>query len=467
MKKMLGAAVVAVLVCFVPSMVSAKVSLPKVIGSHMVLQQAMPVPVWGWAEAGEEVTVTFAGQTKTAKADDAGNWKVTLGKLKASAEPRAMTVKGKNEITLEDILVGEVWIGSGQSNMERWVVASKDAGKEIAEAKYPNIRLFLVPHVVSPKPQKDVNAKWVACSSKSIPRFSAVTYFFGREIHREVKVPVGLIATSRTMTRIEPWMPKAPDPVKPAWQPIRGAYQNPCVLYNGMVHPLIPFAFRGALWYQGESNVLQKDGMEYLGKQKALIEGWRKAWGQGDFPFYFVQLAPLGRWYEPGQLPALWEAQTATLAVPNTGMAVIHDTVGGAIRNIHPADKQTVGKRLSLWALAKVYGKKDLVYSGPLYKSMKVKGKKIRLFFAHTGGGLVARDGKPLTHFTIAGADKKFVPAKAEVDGSEIVVSAEGVAAPKAVRFAWEKSARPNLANKEGLPASPFRTKDWRGGTGE
>jgi len=452
--------VLLILAVAVSTSARADVKLPSVLNSHMVLQRDMPVPVWGWAEAGEEVTVTFAGQTKTAKADDAGNWKVTLDKLEASAEPRSLTVKGKNEITLEDILVGEVWIGSGQSNMERWISASKDASKEIAEAKHPNIRLLLVPHVVSPEPQKDVKAKWAACSPETIPKFSAVTYFFGREIHQELKVPVGLIATSRTMTRIEPWMPEAPDPVKPPWAPIKGDHQNPCVLYNGMVHPLIPFAFRGALWYQGESNVLQKDGMEYLDKQKALIEGWRKAWGQGDFPFYFVQLAPLGRWYEPGQLPAFWEAQTATLAVPNTGMAVIHDTVGGAINNIHPPDKQTVGKRLSLWALAKVHGK-DITYSGPLYKKTTIEGGKIRLSFDHVGGGLMASDSKPLTHFTIAGEDKKFVPAQAEVDGGEIVVSAEGVAAPKAVRFAWEKSARPNLANKEGLPASPFRTDKW------
>jgi len=452
--------VFSVMVLAAGAVARADVKLPSVLAAHMVLQQGMPVPVWGWAEPGEAVTVTFAGQTKTAKADDAGNWRVTLDKLRASAEPRTMTVKGKNEITLEDILVGEVWIASGQSNMERWVCVTKDAGKEIAEAAYPNIRLFLVPHVVSSEPQKDVAATWVACNSETIQKFSAVAYYFGREIHREGKVPVGLIATSRTMTRIEPWMPEPPDPVKPPWDPIKGDYQNPCVLYNGMVHPLIPFAFRGALWYQGESNVLQKDGMEYLDKQKALIEGWRKAWGQGDFPFYFVQIAPLGRWYEQGELPALWEAQTATLAVPNTGMVVIHDTVGGDINNIHPADKQTVGKRLSLWALAKVYGR-DITYSGPLYKDMKIDGDKIRLMFDHAGGGLVASDGQPLTHFTIAGDDKNFVPAKAEVEGSQIVVSAEGVAAPKAVRFAWEKSARPNLANKEGLPASPFRTDKW------
>ena len=211
--------VLLILAVAVSTSARADVKLPSVLNSHMVLQRDMPVPVWGWAEAGENVTVTFAGQTKTAKADDAGNWKVTLDKLEASAEPRALTVKGKNEITLEDILVGEVWIGSGQSNMERWVSASTDAGKEIAEAKHPNIRLFLVPHVVSPEPQKDVNAKWVACSPETIPKFSAVTYFFGREIHQEVKVPVGLIATSRTMTRIEPWMPEAPDPVKPPWDP--------------------------------------------------------------------------------------------------------------------------------------------------------------------------------------------------------------------------------------------------------
>jgi sialate O-acetylesterase len=225
-----------------------------------------------------------------------------------------------------------------------------------------------------------------------------------------------------------------------------------------MVHPLVPFGIRGAIWYQGESN--RGEDMLYFEKMKALINGWRSVWAQGDFPFYFVQLAPFRYQGDVLALPRIWEAQTAALSIPNTGMAVTVDTVDN-IADIHPINKQDVGKRLALWALAKVYGRKGLVYSGPLYKSMAIEGNKVRVSFDHVGGGLVSRDGKPLTHFEIAGADKKFVKAKAEIDGNTVVVSADAVAAPVAVRFGWHQEAQPNLSNKEGLPASPFRSDRW------
>ena len=237
-------------------------------------------------------------------------------------------------------------------------------------------------------------------------------------------------------------------------------HQRPTALYNSMIHPFVPFAIRGALWYQGESNM--GEGMMYHEKMKALINGWREIWGQGDFPFYFVQLAPhnySGDRHDATRLPRFWEAQAATMALPNTGMVVITDV--GNIRDIHPRNKQDVGLRLALWALAKDYGKTDLVYSGPLYKSMKVEGNTIRLSFDHVGGGLMARDETPLTWFQIAGEDKQFVEAVAEVDENTVVVSSDSVESPVAVRFGWHEIAEPNLVNKEGLPASPFRTDSW------
>jgi sialate O-acetylesterase len=260
-------------------------------------------------------------------------------------------------------------------------------------------------------------------------------------------VPIGLINSSWGGSPIEPWTVTD-----------KGSGR----MYNAMIAPLTPFAIRGAIWYQGESNV--NNGFAYRDKKEALIKGWRRAWGQ-ELPFYFVQIAPWSN-YKEGMLPELWEAQVASLKIPGTGMAVVTDLVDN-VKDIHPQNKKDVGHRLALWALAKTYGKKDLVYSGPLYKEMKVEGDKVRLSFAHVGGGLKSRDGKPLSEFEIAGEDGKFVKAEAAIDGNTVVVHAAGVAKPAQVRFGWHKLANPNLCNKEGLPASPFRTKDWRGGTVE
>jgi len=462
-----------------PSAVTADVRLPNVIASNMVLQRGMPVPIWGWADANEQVTVTFGSQSKTATAGADGAWRVTLDKLTAGAAPARMVLKGKNTVTLENILVGEVWVGSGQSNMAWSVRASHNAKEEIAAAKYPKIRLFLVPPKQAPTPQTDLNARWVECSPKSVPSFSAALYYFGRTLHKELDVPMGLIATSWGGTPIEPWIPLAGLESVSSLSSLaskaraqtgtggRGGHRRPTVLYNAMVDPLVPFAIRGAVWYQGESNAFSNDGMKYFEKKKGLIGGWRKMWaqtagapdGSGNFSFYFVQLAPWSR-YKPTHLPALWEAQRACLTIPNTGMVVTTDITGN-LNDIHPRDKQNVGKRLALWALAKDYGKKDLVYSGPLYKSMAVEGSTIRLSFDHVGSGLVSRDGKPLSWFTIARSNKKFVEATAKIDGNTVVVSIPEISKPKAVRFAWDRRALPNLSNKEGLPASPFRTDTW------
>jgi len=430
--------------------IHAEVKLPAVIDSHMVLQRDVPLTIWGWADPGEAVTVKLGDAFAETQADDKGKWHVALPAQKGSAKPLQMIVAGKNKIELDDILVGEVWLGSGQSNME-WRVRQSAGSKEaIASANHPRIRLFNVPRVQAKEPAKDVKAKWTVCSPSTVPDFSAVLYYFGLKLQKELDVPIGLINSSWGGSPIEPWT-------------IKGTTSGG--MYNGMIAPLAPFALRGMLWYQGETNVLQKNGLAYTGKMRDLIEGWRKVWGT-DFPFYFVQIAPWQGSYAAGELPALWEAQVATLKIPHTGMAVVTDLVDN-IKDIHPQNKLDVGNRLALWALAKTYGKKDLVYSGPLYKSMKIEGNKIRLEFAHVGGGLMSRDGKPLSEFEVAGEDGKFVPAEAVIDGNTVLVSAKDVAKPSIVRFGWSNTANPNLMNKAGLPASPFQTKNWTGGTGE
>lgn len=459
-----------VAVCLAGTSAQADVSVPSIFADNMVLQRDQAVPVWGKAAAGEEVTVSINGVKRTTKAGDDGKWMVKLPAMKVG-EPLEMTISGTNSLSFKNVLVGEVWVCSGQSNMQWAMTQALNPKEEIAAAKYPNIRLFHVKRVPQAHAQDDVvlTASWKECTPESVPNFSAVAYFFGRYLHKELDVPVGLINTSWGGTRIEPWtppvgfkqVPKLGSLVKVAEDLQKGesnakvGAQTPTALYNGMVHGLVPFGIRGAIWYQGESN--RADAMMYYEKKKALISGWRKVWNQGDFPFLFVQLAP----YQYGKeaddvLPKAWEAQTASLAIPNTGMAVTVDI--GNTGNIHPKNKQDVGKRLALWALVKTYGKKDLVYSGPLYKSMAVDGNSIRLKFKHVGGGLKSRDGKPLSWFTIAGEDGKFVEAKAVIDGKTVVVSSETVKTPKAVRFGWNKIAEPNLSNKDGLPASPFRT---------
>jgi sialate O-acetylesterase len=490
----------------------ADVRLPHLIDSNMVIQRDLPLPIWGWADPGEEVTVKVGSNQGRTKANDQGKWMVHLAAMPAGG-PVRMEIAGKNRIQLTNIMIGEVWICSGQSNMEMGIKTVRDGEKEVAQANYPNIRLFHPPWKTSGQPLDDLDAKWRPCSPENVAiggwfgaGFPAVAYFFGREIHKETGLAVGIVATCWGGTRIEPWTPRAgfemvpslqdmvkvidestpkfnkavadalkaykdwlpvaqqaldqqrPVPAPPPWpKHLLEDNTQPMSIYNGMVHPLVPFGIRGVIWYQGESN--NPDGMLYFDKMKALIGGWRKVWGQGDFPFYFTQLAPLNAIYEKDNLPRIWEAQTASLSIPNTGMAVTVDI--GDLADIHPKNKQEVGKRLALWALAKTYGRSDLVYSGPLYKSMSVDGDKIRLRFDYVDGGLASRDGKPLTWFEIAGEDRKFAKAEATVDGQTVVVHSDAVPKPVAVRFAWNRAAEPNLMNKEGLPASPFRTDKW------
>jgi sialate O-acetylesterase len=441
--------------CLAPHRAVADVRLPHLISDHMIFQRDKPIRVWGWAAEGEHVRVHLAGKSAETSADHAGKWQVELAAMPAGG-PHELVVEGKNRLVVRDVLVGEVWFASGQSNME-WILFKAIGGDAaIREADYPQIRLFTVPQLLAKQPQEDMVADWRPCSPKTVSWFSAVAFFFGRELHRELKVPVGLVASAYGGTRIEDWTPGIG---VSAVEELRGKDRaENGGLYNGMVHAITPLRVRGAIWYQGEGNV--GDGMTYLYRMKALIGGWRAVWGEGDFPFYYVQVAPLNWGGKPkDQLPQLWEAQTAAMQVPHTGMAITNDI--GNVGDAHPRNKRDVGKRLALWALAKTYGRKDLICCGPLYQSMQVEGNKIRIKFSGAEDGLESRRGKPLTWFTIAGSDRKFVPAQAEIDGKTIVVSSETVTAPVAVRFAWHQVAEPNLMNKAGLPASAFRTDTW------
>lgn len=438
------------------SAAQAEVKVSGIFGSNMVLQRDATLPVWGKADAGENVTVTLLAddkevQSAKAVADADGKWTVKLTPIK-TGPVYALVIKGSNEIKLTNILAGEVWLCSGQSNMA-WTFNAghtvANNNRELAAADYPQIRLLTVPKKRVSYPVDSIQASWAPCSRESLAAgktngFSALAYFFGRELHQKLEVPVGLINSSFGGTQIELWMPGGN-------------------LYNPMIYPLAPLAIRGAIWYQGESNCMTRDGMKYADKTKVMLEGWRKLWGQGDFPFYFVQIAPYtysGKKITAEELPIFWEAQTTCLDIPNTGMVVCTDVVTD-LRNIHPTNKQDVGKRLALWALARTYGCKDLEYSGPAFKSMKAQDGKIRLTFDHLGGGLVSRDGAPLNWFVIAGEDKRFVKAQAAIDGDSVVVSSPDVPNPKAVRLGWDERAQPNLMNKAGLPAWPFRTDRW------
>jgi len=478
---------------------------------HMVLQQKSPVPVWGQADPGESVTVRIAGQSKTTKADAQGRWKVLLNPIPGNG-PYDLTVVGTNRIMLRDVLVGEVWIGSGQSNMAMSVRRVANAEKEIAAADYPNIRLFKVPLRTNQDPQADVKGAWVVCSPKTIPDFSATAYFFGREIHRRLQVPVGLIQSCWGGTPAEAWTRREVLESDPDFKPILERFERACAnldqatkryqerlakwreqvkaarktgkrpprrprpplgpnpshapsgLWNAMIHPLIPFAIRGVIWYQGESNAGR--ARQYRKLFPAMIRDWRKQWAQGDFPFLFVQLANFRRPQTDPNEKSAWaelrEAQFMTYrTVPNTGMAVIIDI--GEADDIHPKNKQEVGRRLALWALAKTYGR-NVIYSGPLYREMRKEGAAIRIFFDEVDGGLTAR-GPELKGFVIAGPDKIFHWAQARIDGNTVLVSAPEEPEPAAVRYGWANNPPCNLYNKAGLPASPFRTDAWPGVT--
>ncbi len=426
-----------------------KLRLPTIFTNHMVLQRNKPITVWGWAEAGKTVNVTLGTEGASTTASAEGTWAASLKPREANTTPTTLTVSSEDESReTTDILVGDVWVGSGQSNMA-WRLTTTHDGKEFtAAADHPLIRLYHVPKVQTKAPADNINAAWAACTPATVGSFSAVLYHFGKRLHTDLSIPIGLINSSWGGSPIEPWTVTD---------------ESSGGMYNAMIAPLRKFPVTGCIWYQGESNVIRKNGLAYFEKKKDLITGWRRFWG-ADMPFYFVQVAPWsGEKYEPGQLPALWEAQAKTLSLPHTGMAVITDLVDN-INDIHPRNKHDVGNRLALWALVKTYGKEGAC-SGPMFRAMKVEGNQARVSFAHATG-LKSRDGQPLSEFKVAGADGNFVDATAEIDGETVLVRAEGVT-PVTVQFGWHKVANPNLVNAAGLPAAPFQSNNWQGATGQ
>lgn len=498
----------ALLLSWIPSALMAEVKLPAIFSDGAVLQRDQAVAVWGWAEPGKAVKVSFGKQSVETTAKPDGTWQLQLAAMPASAESRSLTVTetGGTEVVVKDVLVGEVWLASGQSNMEWSVAASQEADKAAATGTpLPQVRMIKVPKKVTHARQDDFVGKWDTATPDKVMSFSAVGYFFARQLHEQLKVPVGIINSSWGGTRIDPWLAeegfaKVPElaelgktranqlpgtpafdqafqnyikqmrawcdgaekamgsgqgiPAQPAAVPLL-ALQSQTGMYQAMIHPVRRYGIKGFLWYQGESN--NGEGMLYYQKMRVLVEGWRTQFGNDKAPFLYVQLAPFT--YNNLGLPEIWAAQQKALSIPNTGMAVINDI--GNVKNIHPGNKSEVGRRLSLWALDRTYGIKQKEVSGPLFREAKAEGKSIKVTFDHTGSGLVARDGKALTHFEVAAADGKFEPAVASIaaDGKSITVSAEKIPAPTQVRFAWHETAEPNLMNKEGLPAGAFHSQ--------
>lgn len=563
-------AVVTAILATIPAMTWANVSMPHIFGDHMVLQQGIKIPVWGWADPGERIAVTFGDKTARTKADASGCWRVDLDRSEVDATPRKLTVAGRNTIEFDDVLVGDVWLCSGQSNMEFQLMEGSggaghggvhNAEDAVLNASDPQLRLFRVTRKTSFEPMKDVEGKWEVCDPESVKPFSAVGYFFGRELRTKLNRPIGLIGSYWGGTSVTYWtswsglekrvdtvpeiiqwgkerqklleeypaqaaayptlkekyeqdlkrwvaeVDQAPDFMqkKAAWevdahkargqnlalpprpQPSRPRPIEPpdpgkrivvSSLYNGMIAPLVPYGIKGVIWYQGEAHAGNKHWYQYRPWFSALIEDWRDKWSQGDFPFLFVQLAAFGADAPANELiqtadgwPGVREAQMQTLSLPNTGMATAIDL--GDLYDVHPKDKVDVGMRLALAARHVAYGE-NLVVSGPVYYSMKVERDKIRVTFKGVGGGLeigvppwVSKGEVPLPAgelqgFAIAGADRKFVWAKARIEGNDVVVWSDAVPDPAAVRYGWANYPYLNLYNKERLPALPFRTDDWK-----
>jgi sialate O-acetylesterase len=443
------------LACALASSARAEVRPSAIFSDNAVLQQNVVVPVWGSAKEGEKVTVTFDGQTETAAARD-GKWMVHLKPHKAGG-PFTMTIAGENTITVKNVLVGEVWVCAGQSNMVLPLSKSANAAAEVPLANYPKLRMIAVGGPGALQPQTEMRGKWVECSPTTAENFSAVGYYFGQDILKATGAPVGMINASVNGTHAQMWTSLSGLEKEPALQGYVEAVKSmapnapligpvPTMFFNGKIAPIIPYAIKGTIWYQGEAN--GRKPFEYRALFPRLIADWREKWGQGDFPFLFVQIAPF-----KGSHPEIRESQLLTLKkTPNTAMAVITDFGG----NLHPPQKEPVGARLALAARALAYGEK-IEYSGPEYDSVKINQNKAVLSFKHVGGGLVAKDG-PLKGFMIAGVDEKFVDAKAEILGNSVVVSSDQVPSPVAVRYGFTDLPDVNLYNKEGLPASPFRT---------
>ena len=422
--------------------VIGQLRLANAFDDDMVLQRESPVPVWGYAVPSSPVQVQMSTGEKAETSSDAdGNWSVTLPALKPTLDgPLTMTVNsGTRTLELKNILVGDVWLCSGQSNMSWKLEGTDDSVAAIAAANCPMLRILSHPDESSPTPRSELmaRAEWEVCTPETVKPFSAVAFYFGRKLSAVTGIPIGLISSNQGGTKIEPWT------------------GGP--LYNARIHPYTRLPIKGVIWYQGEANLA--DGAAYTDKLVKMVRDWRAAWGLGDFPFFYVQVAPFK--YEnqnPLQLPELWEGQTkATQLIPNSGMVVINDV--GNVENIHPLNKATVGERLARWALNKTYGHAEILTSGPMVRAVSVEGQRLRVSFYYTDRGLASRDGKPLSWFEVAGVDETYVKAEAVLDGDSVLVSAPTVPSPTWVRFAWQNIAEPNLMNKEGLPANSFRMK--------
>jgi sialate O-acetylesterase len=507
------AAILLTIIC-VAGLAWADLSAAGVFKDHMVLQRHRPVPVWGKAAAGQEVTVKLAGQEKKTMAGADGRWSIGLDPVQAGG-PHTMVIKAAGQtVEFKDVYVGEVWLCSGQSNMDM-TVAKEDRywcgvineEQEVAAADYPLIRMFDVPFVTRDEPQADVEGKWEICSPQTVGHFSAAAYFFARDLHQKLNVPIGLVVSSFGASTAEAWTSRPALNAEPELRFLLDDYakkceaydsgkaqtdyqanlakwqqesetakaegkraprkpgeprnphtdqHSPCVLYNGMIAPLVPYAIRGAIWYQGESNGPTRGVYDLI--METMVRNWRQAWGQGQFPFLYVQLANYG---SPSDQPCkgggtteLRDRQLRNLSIPNTAMATAVDI--GDAKDIHPKNKQEVGRRLALAARNRVYGQ-EVIFSGPIYDYMLIEGSSVRLHFTHVGGGLKARDGK-LDGFAIAGPDGKFIWGQAEIDGDCVVVSSPAISKPTAVRYGWNDNPTISLYNAEGLPASPFKT---------
>jgi len=493
----------------------AEVKLPAIFSDHMVLEGGEHVPVWGWAKPEEKVTVEISGQKLATKADAKGDWRVQLEPL-TSGEQLTLTVRGENSIVVNDVLAGEVWLGSGQSNMRLEVSRANNFEAEKAAANFPKIRMFTVAKKAIMTPTNDCVGHWVICDSNTVGAFSAALYFFGRELHQQLKAPVGLINSSFGGTYIQSWMSMDAQKRDKALQPFVNNFEksiatpfdetaadaelkkamaewqihaaknkaegkgeprkpvkrtdprmdqnSPANLFNGMIAPLIPYRIKGVVWYQGEQNAgSQATALAdlYRIQLPTLIHDWRVRWNEGDLPFAWVQLPGIGKRPDGFQTESgfelVREGMLETLSLPATGMAVAIDI--GEPDNIHPKDKQDIGHRLAVWALAQVYHL-DIPFSGPIFAGCETNVTKIKIHFTHTDGGLVCH-GEALKSFGIAGADKIWHAAETRIEGDAVVVSSKEVPLPVAVRYGWAKDPECNLYNGAGLPASPFRTDRW------
>ncbi len=503
--------VLAVLFATSAGLAMADIQLPSIISDHMVLKKGSKIPIWGKAEPGEAVKVTLGDASAKATADSSGKWTASLDLSESKAGPFTLSISGKNQIAINDVLVGEVWLASGQSNMAFLLSAANDAEKEIANSANQKIRQFRVERTEAAEPSDNCKGAWTVAGPETTPMFSAVAYFFAKRLQKELGKPVGIINSSVGGTPCEAWTsPQAIDTVphlkearetalqalknpEPPAAGKKGArkksnrpHSEPSCLFNGMINPVIPYALSGAIWYQGEANVLR--AWQYRTAFPMMITDWRTQWKQGDFPFYFCQIAGFDRNNLPEladcPMAELREAQSLALKLPNTGQAVLIDV--GEKGDIHPKNKQTPGDRLAIIALANKYGRK-IPFSGPVFQSKTTEGNKIRLKFSHINGGLVAKElpatiniatkdkktgeGKtePLVRkspnselegFAIRGEDKTWVWADAKIDGDSVVVWSDKVPKPVDVRYAWAEYPVCNLFNKADLPACPFRTDD-------